>query len=86
MAIIWFIVFGLVVGALARLFMPGPQPMGIIMTALLGMAGSFVGGFLGKLFHGENVPLTEPTTAGWIGSIIGAFLLLLLYGFLRKKA
>jgi uncharacterized membrane protein YeaQ/YmgE (transglycosylase-associated protein family) len=82
-SIIGWIVFGLIVGALARLFMPGEQPMGIILTILLGVAGSFLGGWLGSLLHGGPIDSSEP--AGWIGSIIGAFLLLFLYGMLRKK-
>src|SRR5262245_49369159 len=52
MAIIGWIVFGLVVGIIARFLMPGPQPMGFILTAVLGVAGSFLGGYLGTLIHG----------------------------------
>ena len=85
MHILGMIVFGFVIGVIARFLMPGPQPMGIIMTTLLGVAGSFLGGYLGYLFHGGEVDMTQPTAAGWIGSIIGAALLLLVYGLLRKK-
>ena len=62
-------------GALAKLIMPGKDPGGIIVTMLLGIAGSFVGGFLFKLVgigHGSN-------TAGLIGSILGALILLAVY-------
>jgi uncharacterized membrane protein YeaQ/YmgE (transglycosylase-associated protein family) len=83
-SIIGWIVFGLVVGIIARFLLPGEQPMGLIMTILLGVAGSFVGGYLGTMFHGGPMDLSQP--AGWIGSIIGAVLLLVAYGFLRKKA
>jgi uncharacterized membrane protein YeaQ/YmgE (transglycosylase-associated protein family) len=84
MAIIGWIVFGLVVGALARLLMPGDQPMGIILTILLGIAGSFVGGYIGSLVAGRGLDVAQP--ASWIGAILGALLLLFLYGmFARKK-
>ena len=84
MEIIRMIVFGFVIGVIARFLMPGPQPMGIIFTTLLGVAGSFLGGYLGHLLHGsEEMNYMQP--AGWIGSIIGAALLLLVAGFLRKK-
>lgn len=74
MNIIGWIVFGLIVGALAKLLMPGRDPGGWIVTILLGIAGSFVGGFLGQMLF-QNAG----QTAGWIGSIIGAMLLLLIY-------
>lgn len=74
MNILGWIVFGLVVGAIAKLLMPGRDPGGWIVTILLGIAGSFVGGFLGQMFF-----QSASDTAGWIGSIIGAILLLLLY-------
>ncbi len=59
MHILGWIVFGLVVGAIARLLMPGRQPLGIIVTILLGIAGSFVGGWIGTLLHGGS--LREPS-------------------------
>jgi uncharacterized membrane protein YeaQ/YmgE (transglycosylase-associated protein family) len=73
----------LVIGAIARFLIPGPQPMGLIMTTLLGVAGSFLGGYLGHVLHGAPADVWQP--AGWIGSIIGAALLLLLYGFISKR-
>src|SRR6185369_859495 len=78
MGILLFIVFGLVVGFLARAIMPGTQSMGLIATALLGVAGSFVGGFLVALVTQNRV--TDLNTAGVIGSIVGALLLLFLVG------
>jgi uncharacterized membrane protein YeaQ/YmgE (transglycosylase-associated protein family) len=63
--------FGLIVGALARLALPGPDPMGIPATIGLGLAGSFVGGLIAHLFLG--------TSGGLIFSIVGAILLLYLY-------
>jgi uncharacterized membrane protein YeaQ/YmgE (transglycosylase-associated protein family) len=83
MEIVRMIIFGFVIGVIARFLMPGPQPMGLIMTTILGVAGSFLGGYLGHLFHGGEMDVAEP--AGWIGSIIGAALLLFGYGLLMKK-
>lgn len=83
MAFIGWIVFGFVVGVIARFLMPGPNPMGIILTTILGVAGSFVGGYLGSMIHGGPIDAAQP--AGWIGSVIGAFLLLFAYGMFKKK-
>jgi uncharacterized membrane protein YeaQ/YmgE (transglycosylase-associated protein family) len=73
------IVSGLIVGAIAKLLTPGRDPGGCIITILLGIAGAFVGTFLGKLFMGENY------IAGWIMSIIGAMILLLIYRLITGK-
>jgi uncharacterized membrane protein YeaQ/YmgE (transglycosylase-associated protein family) len=81
--IIILIVFGLVIGVIARFLMPGRQPMGMLMTIALGVAGSFLGGWLGKQLHGEPFDGTQP--AGWLGSIIGACLLLLVFGWWQKR-
>jgi len=78
MSIILFLVFGLVVGLLARALMPGRQSMGWGMTALLGVIGSFVGGFLVSLITDNRV--TDFNTAGMIGSVVGALAVLLLVG------
>ncbi len=81
MDILWMIIswaiFGLIVGAIARLLVPGRQSMGIGATILLGIIGSFVGGFLGSLLFGGEITLRNP--AGWIGGIIGAVIALLLF-------
>jgi Predicted membrane protein len=74
MNIIGWLVFGLVVGAIAKFLMPGRDPGGWIVTILLGIAGSFVGGFLATA-----IGHSSSQTAGWIGSIIGAMVLLFLY-------
>ena len=77
---LWMLIVGLVVGALAKLFMPGRDPGGFIVTALLGVAGSFLAGFLGKslhLYRGGQTP-------GIIASILGAMLLLLAYRLINK--
>jgi uncharacterized membrane protein YeaQ/YmgE (transglycosylase-associated protein family) len=78
MSLIWFLLFGFVVGLIARAVMPGSQKMGIIKTTLLGAVGSFVGGVIGNLITGD--PFGSVHAAGWIGSIIGAVLLLALFG------
>lgn len=83
MAFLSWIVFGFVVGVIARFLIPGPQPFGFLMTTVLGVAGSFVGGWLGSMFHGGPADVAEPS--GWLGSIIGAVLLLVLYGFFKKR-
>ena len=74
MNIIGWLLFGLVVGAIAKFLMPGRDPGGWIVTILLGVAGSFVGGFLASTLMGSG-----NTTAGWSGSIIGAMILLFVY-------
>lgn len=70
--IIGWLLFGLIVGAIARLLVPGRQDIGILMTMLLGIFGSFVGGLLGYFLFGGR-PLQA---AGWIGSILGAVIVL----------
>jgi uncharacterized membrane protein YeaQ/YmgE (transglycosylase-associated protein family) len=74
MSLIGQILFGLVVGVLAKLLMPGRDPGGFIITILLGIAGSLVGTFVGRALWGG-----ADYTAGWIASIVGAVLLLFLY-------
>ena len=74
MSIILFIVFGFIVGLLARALMPGRQQMGLIATSALGMAGSFIGGFVAALITHNRV--ADLNTAGIIGSILGAIVLL----------
>ncbi len=76
---IWTILVGLVIGAIAKLLMPGRDPGGCIITILLGIAGAFVGTWIGRVFAGENY------IAGWIMSVVGAMVLLLLYRFLFKR-
>ena len=79
MSIIWTIIVGLIVGAVAKLLMPGKDPGGFIVTILLGIAGAFVGTWIGKMFMGANY------AAGWIMSIVGAMILLLLYRLIFKR-
>jgi len=85
MGILFFLVFGLVVGLVARALMPGDQKMGIVMTTVLGVAGSFIGGFLSSLVTSHRV--TDFHTAGVIGSVIGALVLLFAGGaFFNRRS
>ena len=77
--IISIIVVGLIAGAVARLVVPGRQNLSIPMTILLGIVGSFVGGFLGFLLFGRDAGGGFLQPAGIIGSIIGAIIVLLVY-------
>jgi uncharacterized membrane protein YeaQ/YmgE (transglycosylase-associated protein family) len=73
--LLWMLIVGLIVGALARWFMPGVENMSWLMTALLGIAGSFVGGFIARLFSKPaDGALVHP--AGLVLSVIGAMILL----------
>ena len=81
MSIIGTIVVGFIVGLLARAIKPGNDRMGIILTTLLGIAGAFVARYVGQAmgWYGPNDP------AGWIASVIGAIVLLVIYGLIRGR-
>lgn len=81
--LIWMFIIGIVVGAIARWIMPGTADIGILMTGVLGIAGSFVGGFIARIFSKPaDGALVHP--AGIILSIIGAVILLYVWGhFIR---
>jgi uncharacterized membrane protein YeaQ/YmgE (transglycosylase-associated protein family) len=82
MHVVGFLVFGLIVGLLARALYPGTQQMGWLSTAILGMMGSLVGGFIGHALWGGNSTADGSwgfTTGGMISSIIGAILVLFVY-------
>jgi uncharacterized membrane protein YeaQ/YmgE (transglycosylase-associated protein family) len=72
--------FGLVVGALAKLIMPGQDPGGWIVTMLLGLVGSLVGTFVGQALWGG-----ADYSAGWITSILGTLILLAIYRAVKKR-
>lgn len=80
LGILSWLVFGLIIGIIAKLLMPGRDPGGFIITILLGIAGALLGGFLGRAmgFYGSN------ESAGWITSIIGAIILLVIYRMIAK--
>jgi uncharacterized membrane protein YeaQ/YmgE (transglycosylase-associated protein family) len=81
MSIIGMILIGLIAGAIAKLVMPGKDPGGFVVTILLGIAGSIVAGFLGRVLGWYR----EGETAGFIASIVGAILLLSLYRMLTGR-
>src|SRR5439155_17780634 len=77
--IIWYIIVGFIVGLVARAVMPGVQHLGLILTTLLGIGGSIVGGLIGRLFS-KPAPGATFHPAGFILSIIGAIILLFIWG------
>jgi uncharacterized membrane protein YeaQ/YmgE (transglycosylase-associated protein family) len=81
MHILWTILIGLVVGAIAKLIMPGKDPGGFITTILLGIAGSLIATYLGHLIGWYQAG----QSAGFIGAIIGAILILLIYRLIKRK-
>jgi uncharacterized membrane protein YeaQ/YmgE (transglycosylase-associated protein family) len=73
--LLWMLIVGIVVGAIARWIMPGAQAMGLLMTGLVGIAGSFIGGFIARLFSKPaDGAIVHP--AGLILSVVGALILL----------
>ncbi len=79
MQYVWMAVIGFIVGLIARAVLPGTQSLGIILTAALGIAGSFLGSFAG-----QALGLYAPgQSAGWIASVIGAVVLLFIVGKLK---
>jgi uncharacterized membrane protein YeaQ/YmgE (transglycosylase-associated protein family) len=81
MAILWTIIIGLVIGAVAKLLMPGKDPGGFIITILLGIAGSFIAGFVGRALHWYS----EGEPAGFIAAVVGAIVLLFLYRMFSRR-
>lgn len=81
MAILWTIIIGLLIGVVAKFLMPGKDPGGFIITILLGIAGSFLAGVIGRAmgWYQEGQP------AGFIFSVVGAILLLVLYRMFFNK-
>ncbi len=87
MGIIAWIIFGFIVGLIARAIVPGRQALGFVMTTVLGIAGSLVGGLVVSALAGGNTAGFTP--AGFLGSIIGAIVLLVIGGFVaapRRRA
>ena len=75
----WWLIIGLVAGGLARLMMPGRQPMGLVLTMILGLVGSVVGGFVSSLIFGYDPREPGFHAGGLIMSTIGAILVLAIY-------
>src|SRR5688500_6594561 len=84
MTIIWWLVFGAIIGVIARFLMPGPDPMGGLGTIILGIIGSFIGGFLSQPFFAANAA-SPPPISRWIGSIIGALVALAIYRYTNGR-
>jgi uncharacterized membrane protein YeaQ/YmgE (transglycosylase-associated protein family) len=80
MHIIWTLIIGLVVGAIAKLVTPGKDPGGILITALLGVAGAFIANFVGR----EAGWYHQGQTAGFIAAVVGAVALLLCYRLIKR--
>ena len=82
MGIIWTLIIGLLAGIVAKFLMPGPDPGGFIITILLGIAGAFLATFLGQTVGwydaGEG--------AGFIGAVVGAVIILIIYRMMRKRS
>ena len=82
MHIVWTILLGLAAGIIAKFIFPGRQNMGMIVTILLGIAGSFVASY-----GGQWLKIYQPgETAGFIGSIVGALVILFVYSLFKKRA
>lgn len=83
--IIFLLIIGFVAGALARLLVPGRDPMTLWQTWLLGVVGSFIGGFLGYLLFRADDEEGWVQPAGFIGSVIGAVIALLIYRATQRR-
>ena len=86
---LWFILMLIIIGAIAgfvaRLLVPGPDPMGVLATIVLGIIGSFIGGFLGYILFGKDINEGALQPSGIIGSILGAIVALLVYRFATRR-
>lgn len=83
--IIMLIVIGIIAGYVARLLVPGRDPMSFVQTAILGIVGSFIGGFLGYVLFGHDFDDGALQASGVIGSIIGAVIALLIYNATTRR-
>lgn len=82
MSIIVTIIIGFIVGLIARAIMPGTQKLGFIMTTVLGIVGALV-----ATYGGQALGIyAQGQAAGWIASVIGAIIVLVVYGFIKKRA
>jgi uncharacterized membrane protein YeaQ/YmgE (transglycosylase-associated protein family) len=83
--IITMLIIGAIAGFLARLLVPGPDPMSIPVTILVGIVGSFVGGFIGWALFGKDFDEGALQPSGIIGSIVGAVLVVLAYRAITRR-
>ena len=86
MAFIWWLIIGLIAGALARLIMPGRDPMGVIATIVLGIVGSILGGLVSWGIWGAETPDSGFRPAGLLLSILGAILVLWIYRMVKSRS
>jgi uncharacterized membrane protein YeaQ/YmgE (transglycosylase-associated protein family) len=85
--IIWMLILGLIVGPVARLIVPGSQPLGVIATAILGIVGAYVGGTLGSVvFPPHQFTVTPPINHSFLGALVGAVLLLFIYKLVKSRS
>jgi uncharacterized membrane protein YeaQ/YmgE (transglycosylase-associated protein family) len=80
--LVW-LVFGLIVGVIAKFLMPGKDPGGFLVTIVIGIVGSFIGGGVSWLLLGANDPYNP---SGWIMSIVGALILLWVYRLIKSRS
>ncbi len=83
--LLFMLVIGIIAGFLARLLVPGRDPMGFWATVLLGVIGSFIGGFLGYVLFGKDLDEGALQPSGIIGSVIGAVIALLIYRAMTRS-
>jgi len=84
--VIWMLILGLIVGLVARLIVPGSQPLGLIATSLLGIIGAYVGGTLGSVvFPPHKFTVTPPINHSFLGALVGAVILLFIYKVARSR-
>lgn len=81
LTLIGWAIWGLIIGAIARLLVPGRQPIGLLATMALGVVGSFIGGFLAYLIQGGS----PVQSSNWVGSIIGGIIALLVVVYLGRR-
>ncbi len=83
--ILSLLIIGIIAGFIARLLVPGRDPMGFLQTMVLGIVGSFVGGFLGYVLFGHDIQDGALQASGIIGSIIGAVIVLLVWRLVTHR-
>ena len=86
MGFIWMLIIGLIAGALARLIMPGRDPMGIVMTIILGIVGSILGGLVSWAIWGADTRDGGFQPAGLLLSILGAIIVLWIYRMIKSRS
>lgn len=85
MSWLWMFLVGLIVGIVAKFLMPGKDPGGFIVTAILGIAGMFLGGWLSDVVFDSTSSTGQVEPAGFVGGVIGAIILLAIYRVIKRK-